>query len=106
MNKNNIIILVVVIALVGGGIWYYKSKGTGTEDGLSVSVANTPKVGQKTLSLLRQVSELTLDTKIFDDPAFTSLVDSSIVIPPQPVGRINPFSPTRARVVVPSTTRR
>ena len=56
---------------------------------------------QDFLSLLLNVKSIKLDSTIFDDPAFLSLYDSSITLTPDGTeGRVNPFAPLGADVVV------
>ncbi len=95
-NVKNIIIILIVIAVVGGGVyWYRQNYAVKSDTNVAVSVTSTPKVGQKTLTLLGQVKALNLDTSIFNDQAFISLQEYNKIIPEQPVGRINPFAPLK-----------
>jgi hypothetical protein len=50
-------------------------------------------VGSSELSLLNQIRSLRIDTALFNDAAFRSLVDYSVAITPENVGRPNPFAP-------------
>jgi flagellar basal body-associated protein FliL len=94
-SKKNIIIIsaIVIIALVG--IFYFMG-GTPvpTDDSLlsSDSGANN-QVGTRVLSLLNQIESLRIDTSLFTGAAYQTLVDYSVDIPPQDVGRPNPFAP-------------
>jgi hypothetical protein len=45
------------------------------------------------LELLAALKTVQLDTSFFSDPRYLSLVDWSVTIKPQPVGRRNPFLP-------------
>lgn len=49
--------------------------------------------GARVLALLNQISSLKIDVSIFSDPVYKSLVDYSIEIPEQKIGRVNPFAP-------------
>lgn len=50
-------------------------------------------VDQELIALLLTLKTITLDTALFDDPAFKSLKDFSQELVPEPVGRPNPFAP-------------
>jgi hypothetical protein len=95
-NKKTIIIgLVIVVALAGG--WYFYSSGSsgsGTSQLVaSGGTANAAQVGSNVLNILNNVSSIHIDTSLFSMPAYQSLVDYSITVPPQGVGRANPFAP-------------
>ena len=55
--------------------------------------ADTSKMGAEVLTALNQLKTLKLDDSIFKDKTFVSLEDFSKPLSPEPVGRINPFSP-------------
>jgi hypothetical protein len=59
-------------------------------------------IEQELLSQLLQLSTITLDDRVFSNPAFVSLVDFSQPIEPQPVGRPNPFAPIAVTVPPPA----
>ena len=50
-------------------------------------------VTQELIATLGNLKTIKLDPAIFSDPVFVSLSDFGVVIPPQPVGRGNPFAP-------------
>lgn len=52
-------------------------------------------VTQELVVALGNLKTIKLDESIFKDPVFVSLSDFGVVIPAQPVGRRNPFEPTR-----------
>lgn len=56
-------------------------------------------VGQDLLAALALLKTIQLDTSVFTDPLFKSLSDWGKAIPPQPVGRRNPFAPLGAAPV-------
>lgn len=62
---------------------------------LSVSPSDAI-IGRELLAMLVRLQSITLDTSIFTDPAFATLVDKTRAIDPQPfgktLGRRNPFS--------------
>ncbi len=69
------------------------------------TVANLPpEAGGDLLSLLLELRSLTLTGNILSDPTFATLQDFTISIPPEPVGRRNPFAPIGAVSTPPATT--
>ncbi len=88
-----------VIALVALALFFYY-KGNPSDGSLSsVNTITTPESSEakiasdKILILLNQISQLQIKDSIFKSAVFNSLVDYSITIPEQPVGRANPFAP-------------
>lgn len=49
-------------------------------------------IGAEIIRALNQIDALTLDRGIFNDPVYASLIDWSREIPPEPVGKDNPFA--------------
>ena len=95
-NKNTIIIGIVIVIILAGG-WYFYSKGS-SGSSTSQLISSSPDsataaVGASVLNILNSVSSINIDTSFFQTPAYQSLVDYSIAVPPQPVGRANPFAP-------------
>lgn len=84
------------LLLVVGGWWYYTTfvaGSAGSSDLLTSSSADAPLEGAKLVSALGQLQGVKLDDAIFKNPVFHTLVDFGIEIPPQPIGRPNPFAP-------------
>lgn len=95
MKTTHTILAVVLIALsvlVGGAIVSEGSKASAA-DALDVSTPAGAEVGSDVIALIQQIKTLRIDQSIFSDPAFLSLTDYTTPIPPQPVGRPNPFAP-------------
>lgn len=91
-NKGLAGILIVVVVGVGG---YFAYKSGGSGELLSSTATSTPtsKVSRELLLTLSDLKSITLDSSIFQDAAFMSLVDFRVDIPLMPVGRENPFAP-------------
>jgi hypothetical protein len=90
LNKNKMLIGgVVVVALV---LWIYFTYFQGGGPLLSEAQPTSP-VSQELLVTLSNLHTLRLDETIFNDPVFTSLSDFGVTIPPEAVGRRNPFAP-------------
>jgi len=95
-NKTTLIIGIIIVVVLGGG-WYFYSKGSSSSS-TSQLISSTPSgteagVGADVLSILNSVSSIRIDTSLFSSPAYQSLVDYSITVPSQAVGRPNPFAP-------------
>lgn len=70
------------------------STSNGDSNPGSTSAEDGGAIAQDFLSLLLNVKSINLDDKIFSDPAFISLEDSSIeLVPDGTEGRPNPFAP-------------
>lgn len=101
--KKQIIIAIVAIVILGGGYVYFvntKDSDNKTLDvkkpgllGESAGGAGSQLIGADVLSLLNRINSLKIDTSIFSSLIYQSLVDFSVEIPPQNVGRPNPFAP-------------
>lgn len=92
-------ILLAIIAVVTLGLFFY-FQGTPNDDATSslTSVgtdgsANAQEVGARVINILNQINSLKIDGEIFSDPAYMTLVDYTITVPEQNVGRPNPFAP-------------
>lgn len=85
--------LIIGIILIVGAYFAYNS---GQTDDLLVSTetnSETAAISRELLTTLASLKALTLDTSVFQDQVYVSLVDFGIEIPLQPVGRDNPFAP-------------
>lgn len=94
-------ILLLIVILGGGGYAAYVyviSPNLGaitTADESGVNVTDSADViNQKFVQSLAGISTITLDKSIFSNQAFSSLVDYSTPLIPEPtIGRPNPFLP-------------
>ncbi|MDR3558248.1 MAG: hypothetical protein P4L61_01825 [Candidatus Pacebacteria bacterium] len=98
-SNNKTIIIGIAIVVVVAGIWYFYGKGSSsssTSQLLSSSSnadSSSAAVGADVLNILNSVSSINIDSSFFATAAYQSLVDYSITVPPQAVGRSNPFAP-------------
>jgi hypothetical protein len=95
-NKNTIIIIIGLIVVALG---YFFMKGGSTVDDSAllqgdVSVMSDNS-GAQVLALLNQINAIEIDPSIFNSAVYRTLRDFSVPIPPQNVGRPNPFEPVR-----------
>lgn len=97
-NSNKTIIIVIVLLVVVGGVIYFMKTGTPTDTNPSFDVAGSPTadgsfsdVGTRDLILLNQIKNLKIDSSFFQSAAYSSLVDHTVPIYQQGVGKPNPF---------------
>ena len=94
---------IVIVVLVFVLAYFYMSgdSSTSTANTGTLTAGSTyGAVGSSELSLLNQVRSLRIDTALFRDPVFLSLQDYSVSIPPENVGRPNPFAALPGEAVV------
>jgi len=84
--------VLLIIAVVALGYFYSSSSNT-QQTSISSTDSSDAEVGAQVLALLNQIQSLNIDSSIFKDPGFNTLVDYSVEIPPVDVGRPNPFAP-------------
>ena len=92
-NKTLAIILLVAVLLTGGYFAFFSGGGSSALLTSSGATTSTSQVSRELLATIGDLRGINLDTKIFTDDAYTSLVDFHVDIPLQPVGRQNPFQP-------------
>jgi len=91
-------IAVICVATLVAGYFLYGQVGGGSSSSASLTstAADQSGSGQAGSSLvvaLQRLKSVTLDASIFSNNTFQSLTDFGVVIPPQQLGRPNPFSP-------------
>lgn len=92
--RNNLPVIIFFAVCIAGLYLYQTYFVSGTPaDVLSTESATPTLSGSALLSSLSDLRAVTLDGAIFNDPVFDSLIDYGINIPPEPVGRPNPFAP-------------
>ncbi|MEK7095331.1 MAG: hypothetical protein AAB895_01675 [Patescibacteria group bacterium] len=107
-SKKSIIALVIVIILVALGYFYFSGEPTdestsSLESENSLAAAASLADSAKIIALLNQVNAINLDIDFFKSSAFTSLVDNTVVVPEQNVGRPNPFIAVPGTFAVPQS---
>ena len=105
------IIVFIVILLIGIAIYFYTLGDPNTSSISSLDsqsnedMTNTQAEGANVLMLLNQVNSLKIDATIFNGAVYQSLVDYTVEVPEQPVGRPNPFTPFYTPMAVPTNNR-
>ncbi|MDE2188767.1 MAG: hypothetical protein KGJ35_03520 [Patescibacteria group bacterium] len=111
-NKTTVIIAIVLLVVLVGGWYFYKSGSSSQGSSALVSSSagsygtnqSNGAIGADVLSILQSVSSIRIDSNFFNDPSYQSLVDYSITVPPQSVGRVNPFAPVGSSGIVNSAS--
>lgn len=86
-----------VMVLLAGLLYFYNAYWSGEAVELLTTDVPTGSVASEELLItLANLRTITLDNKVFSDKVFMSLTDFGVVIPPENVGRRNPFAPLGA----------
>lgn len=88
-KKTAAVVAIVLLGVLGYSLFF----GGGGGEALVATTPVAENVGRDLLSTLLQLKSLDLDEALFQNPVFQSLRDFGIPIPPQPLGRPNPFAP-------------
>jgi len=83
----------IVAVVILGYVYFAYFSGSSTPALTSTDTANTA-LSQSLLVTLQNLQTIKLDNSIFSDPAFISLTDFGVTIPPQTVGNPDPFLPS------------
>ena len=90
--KNVLIGMATLLLLFIVYSFFFAGGGPPTTSPLStVEQGATP--GEDLVPLLQRLQSIKLDASVLASPVFLSLKDFGQTIPPQPVGRPNPFAP-------------
>lgn len=98
-SKATAIALVAIIVISFGLFFYYFQKDASDDPDSLLETTNSDESNEaraasdRIVKILNQVSALQIDDKIFKTAVYKSLVDYSVQIPEQNVGRVNPFAP-------------
>lgn len=110
-SSTKTVIIFIVILLIGVLMYFYTLGGPSDasissldQQGMLVGSEDTQIIGARVLSLLNEINTLRIDKSIFDDPIYKILLDHTVQIPAQNVGRANPFEPYYVPVVAPRAT--
>ena len=91
MKSNSITIVILTLVIAGAGYWYFSTR-SGNQPPLTALTAPENAAQTQFQSLVSGLRSIKFDTAIFSDPRFTSLVDLSTPVTPEPPGRLDPFA--------------
>jgi hypothetical protein len=92
--KKNMVLLLGILGIFLALVVYLNFfSGENTAALLAVNADSTSPVSQELLTTLTNLHTIKLDTTIFSSPVFLSLTPFGVEIPPESVGRRNPFLP-------------
>ena len=107
-SKKPLIIIISIVILAGLAYFYFSGSPSDTSiSSVNSSTGETSEasiVGAKVLSLLNEIGSLRIDSSVFDSQVFKSLVDHTVIVPEQNVGRPNPFIPVGGIPVIKTGT--
>jgi hypothetical protein len=90
--KKNAVLLGIIGAIFIGLVIYLNFFANTPSAELLTATQPSP-VSQELLATLSNLHTIKLDNSIFSDPAFLSLTNFGVELPPEAVGRRNPFLP-------------
>jgi hypothetical protein len=93
LGSRNIAVVIILVVVAGLVYFYYQGGSAPSAGSLLQGVPSGASVGSAELTLLSQIQSLKIDTTLFTNAAYATLQDYSVEIPPQNVGRPNPFAP-------------
>lgn len=85
-NKGLVIAVIVFIAAILIYNFFLKPTTATINESLA-----TEGVGNDVVALYQSLQSATLDQSLFASQTYRGLVDFSVAVPSQPIGRINPF---------------
>lgn len=89
--KRNVVIIIIITLLLGALAFWYFATTSGNQAPLSATATNSAAQTQFQ-GLVEELQSITFDTSIFSNPKFTSLVDITTPVSPEPTGRTDPFA--------------
>lgn len=96
IKKNKVIVGVILAGFLG--LVVYLNFFSGAPSGeLLASTEEASPLSSDLLSVLSNLHTIKLDESIFSDPTFESLTNFGVELPPETVGRRNPFLPLGAQ---------
>lgn len=96
-----LVIILVVLAILFIYMIYWPNKAsspeqnvvTVTEEGQVADQSSSDSEGGEILEMLARLKTAKMDTDFLNKKEFKSLVDHSVELIEEPVGRVNPFAP-------------
>ena len=94
INKNIILVVALIVVAIIGYYTFASKPAANQALTTSTTVDTSSAVGGELVVELNRLKALqNVDTSFLSDPAFQSLQDFTQPVPPQPLGRGNPFAP-------------
>ncbi|MFH1402171.1 MAG: hypothetical protein ABIG87_00920 [Patescibacteria group bacterium] len=90
---KNILLTLITVLFLFFSYQYMVKADSDSQLSSVVNDSNISQVGAETLETLLNLRSMSLNADIFEDISFKKLVDFSVKLQEQPVGRINPFAP-------------
>lgn len=90
MKPNVITTIVITLIVAAGGYWYF-FMGSGNQPPLTESSSQNAAQTQFQ-TLVSELQPISFNTAIFSNPKFTSLIDLTTPVSPEPSGRLDPFA--------------
>jgi len=91
--KSWIMIAGIILVALVAYYFFFANAPLSTDAGTLQAQSGGNVVGAQVLTLLNQIQSLRINTTLFKSAAFQSLQDYSVQVPPQNIGRPNPFAP-------------
>jgi len=96
--KNNMSLVLGIAGIVLALVVYLNFFSGSTSEALLASTGDAQSpISQELLLTLSNLHTIKLDNSIFTDPIFMSLTSFGVELPPENVGRRNPFLPIGSR---------
>ena len=92
LKQNKLLSLGGLVVLLAA-LMYFMFFAGDTPEGEVVTQSESDSVSRELIITLSNLNTIRLDDSIFKDSVFMSLSDFGVQIPPQNVGRRNPFAP-------------
>jgi quinol-cytochrome oxidoreductase complex cytochrome b subunit len=94
LKSNGILLGAAALAVVGAVVYFgFFGGASGSGSLLTSPDEGSSPVSNELLQRLSSLHTIKLDNTIFTNPVYISLISFRVVIPPQPIGRSNPFAP-------------
>ncbi len=92
--SKNIMLLIALVVVAIAGYFIFAGGDEAPPSLVEVQTGASGDIGQEIVIELNRLKALqNINTDIFRNPAFASLIDRTQVVVPQPIGRSNPFAP-------------
>ena len=113
MTRKKKLMIILVVVLVGGAIVLLvgsqsaPTNGSALRSNKDVPLPGTPVTSpagnDEFSSLLASINKISIDTSLFQNPAYTLLRDHPVILGTDIVGRVNPFAPIGTDATAPVT---